>query len=78
MNAEEIISDLRLDLVFDHATYDITDNKRKIIDNQLLKLICGFNLEDKALVRLRKLDLVNEKYEITTLGRMYIYYRFKK
>ncbi len=77
--AEQIISDQSLINAFGNANFGKDYSKREIINNNLLKLSCSYNIGSTARHILRDLRLINQKSDgLTLLGKEYLFAAFSQ
>ena len=73
-----IITDQQLTKAFKGTNYGMNPNYRKIVDNGLLKVACGYYNGATTSHVLIELGLVSKGCGITKKGRTYLYQTFEK
>lgn len=70
---EDLITDKAIDVAFGNANFGSSNTKREIIANSLLKCACGYATGHTAKCILEDLELITRKYQLTTIGKAYLW-----
>lgn len=80
MKSSDIITDKAIDLIWGNADFGdkLNENKRKVVDNALLKIACGYSNGYTAQCIIQELGLVKVDKQLTKIGKEYMYEAFVK
>lgn len=78
MTPEEIIPDVLIEQAWGNSNFGeyLNANKRELVNNTVLKCVCGYYTGKTAESIVMELDLVTSKWELTNRGRAYLYAAF--
>ena len=74
---KEIITDDEIEHVHANANFGGMD-KREVVNQGLLKCASGYYQGSTSTQIIKEHNLVNDEYELTTKGKMYLWAAFKK
>jgi hypothetical protein len=77
---EDLITDKKIEIAWGNADFGeyLNANKRELINNTILKCVCGYYTGHTAECIVKELGLVTDKWELTNKGRAYLFTAFSK
>lgn len=70
---EDVITDKAIEIAFDNVNFCKQHTNREIVANSLLKCACGYSTGHTAKCILEELGLVNSKWQLTAIGKEYLW-----
>lgn len=75
-NPEEIITDEKIEKVHANANFG-SMGKRQVVNQGVLKCASGYYQGSTSTQIIKEHGLINDKYELTAKGRMYLWAAFR-